>query len=535
MRKVILLCLAMVLAMSCVACSQDDIGQEQLQNTGTTETEYDEQEQTSKNVTLWIDPNGNDDNPGTEQEPIATTQEALRRLRAEPYDSASVVYALGTHVISEAVELEKGDHDITFSSAEGGQALISGAFLVTGWKTETVNGIEMWVAQMDEDHRTFQSLYSEEGNLPRSRWPKDGYFFVRSSQDASAPDSGGLDHVGRYAMYVNKDDIQEFYDPENVTIKILHSWKDETLNIQKLNSSTGRIEFSKPSTFRVESGERFYYENVFEALSEPGEWYMDQVSGKLYYVPMPDDVLGETELYASAAEQFLVCKGAVNISFQNLSFAMGDWSIPEKTVNADGSDHHQAAYDVTAAFDISNTQGISFLNCSFSHINSTCLKFGYCVQGITVSGNTFRDIGANAVFLVGQNADKDSKYVTKDFVITNNHIDGYGQKFFNGTAIGILHAASGEISNNEIHDGYSIAVTVGWVWGYGSSVTSDILVKQNLIYDVGQYLLSDMGAIYTLGVKEGIVITENVIHNVNVCCNSDFSKQRSKRGCGWGR
>lgn len=472
------------------------------------------QKQGSKDLQLWIAPEGCDDYPGTEQAPLATTEEALKRLRAEDYDTASILYTVGTHYISAPICLEKGDHDICFSSAGEEKPLISGAIPVTGWKLEVVNGIEMWVVQLEENHRAFQSLYSNRGNLPRSRWPKEGYFFVRTPQDALAPDQDGRDRLGRYAMYVGENDIQSFHNFGEVTLKILHRWKDETLNIRNLNPETGRITFSKPSTFRVEAGERYYYENVWESLCVPGEWYFDQKTGKLYYIPMPDDVLGETKLYAGETEQFLICKGASDISFQNLEFAMGDWSIPSKTVNEDGSDHHQAAYDVVAAFDILNTEGIRFENCSFSHINATCLKFGYRVQGITVRGNSFRDIGANAIFLVGQNTDRDSQYATRNFIISDNLVDGYGQRFFNGAAIAVLHAASGEISNNELHNGFSSAIALGWVWGYGPSVTSDIVVRQNLIYDVGQNLLSDMGAIYTLGVKEGIRIEENVIYNV---------------------
>lgn len=504
---------AVVVLIFSTACGQADNKEKMFQRTESNEIER-EQERPSNDVLIWIAPGGNDDNPGTEQDPLATTQEALKRLRAEAYDAARIVYAAGTHYLSNPICLEKEDHDITFLSAGKEQSLISGAIPVTGWEIETVNGIEMWVTQMKEDHRAFQSLYNDKGNLPRSRWPKEGYFYVRTPQDDSAPDQDGRDRLGRYAMYVGENDIRSFQNSSDVMIKILHKWKDETLNISGFNPKTGRIEFSKPSTFRIEAGERFYYENVFESLSVPGEWYLDQGTGKLYYVPTPDDVLGETKLYAANTEQFLLCKGATNISFQNLAFTMGDWSIPKKTVNADGSDHHQAAYDVVAAFDISNTERIGFENCTFNHINATCLKFGYSVRGITVCGNSFQDIGANAIFMVGQNTAKDSKYVTKDFLIANNLIDGYGQKFFNGAAIAILHAASGEISNNEVHNGFSSAIALGWVWGYGPSVTSDILVKQNLIYDVGQYLLSDMGAIYTLGVKEGITIEENVIHNV---------------------
>jgi len=29
----------------------------------------------------------------------------------------------------------------------------------------------------------------------------------------------------------------------------------------------------------------YYLENVFEALSEPGEWYVDTTQARIYYMP----------------------------------------------------------------------------------------------------------------------------------------------------------------------------------------------------------------------------------------------------------
>lgn len=494
-----------IMLLFCIACAKSD--EKNNEDTGI--------------IKLYIAPDGSDKNAGTKGKPLETTEEALARIRKETYQEAYIYYLTGEYYWNAPIELTGDDHDIHFCAAEGETPRILGSFLVDGWKETNVNGIDMWVTEIEEGKRDFQSLFEEEAVLPRSRWPKEGYFSVKAPSDGDNYGSTDPNLKMEYAMYLNPDEVKfaetGSFEPmklTDVTLKIIHWWKDETVNVKSLDLDTGRIEFSRPATMTIKSGDRYYFENVFEAMSEPGEWYMDRMSGKLYYIPQSGEEIKNTRLYAAQTEQFAVCKGADDISFEGLTFSMGDWSIPESTFNSCGADHHQAAYDVTPAFYFASTDGIVFRDCNFSQINSTCLKFGYNVQNIIVEDNTFRDIGANAVFLVGENLEKDDTRVTGNFRISNNLISGYGQCFFNATAVGILHGARGEISNNEIHDGYSTAITLGWVWGYDYSVTSDILVKQNLIYNVGQNMLSDMGAVYTLGVKDGIVITENVIHDV---------------------
>ena len=86
--------------------------------------------------------------------------------------------------------------------------------------------------------------------------------------------------------------------------------------------------------------------------------------------------------------------------------------------------------------------------------------------------------------------------------------------FYNAVGVLVIHANTVDVSHNEIHDGYYTAISVGWVWGYTYSVTYNNRICDNLIYNIGQGWLSDMGGIYTLGNQPGTVLSGNVIHNV---------------------
>ena len=86
----------------------------------------------------------------------------------------------------------------------------------------------------------------------------------------------------------------------------------------------------------------------------------------------------------------------------------------------------------------------------------------------------------------------------------------------NPTAVGVLILQSGGnlVAHNDIHDLYYTAISVGWTWGYTASPCRANRIEFNHLYQVGQAMLSDMGAIYTLGPQPGTVLRNNLIHDV---------------------
>ena len=59
-----------------------------------------------------------------------------------------------------------------------------------------------------------------------------------------------------------------------------------------------------------------YVENIFEELTEPGEWYFDENTKKLYLILVPGDDLSTAEIAVSSG--FFVLENRKNITIENI-------------------------------------------------------------------------------------------------------------------------------------------------------------------------------------------------------------------------
>lgn len=479
---------------------------------------------------LYASPDAADNGEGTLESPISLSgaKEMLKGMKNEK--SSATVYLLGgTYYFDDALYFNSEDMaNVIYKAYDENQVVFSGAYKISGFEESEANGVKVFTKQLDTsaDNWYFKSLFSDNGEVRTTRFPEEGYLTVK----ATAPEDDLWNEenrpweftYGQRSFYANTDDIpDEFHNSEDVNIRILHYWHDELMNIKSYNAETGKIGLSRPSTMEIRDIDRYYFENVFEALNEPGEWYLDKVSGVLYYVPKDGEKADTLTLYGSNVDRLIDINGVDGISFEGIHFTRTDWAKPE----ADGfyagtwweendMDFPQAAIFVDGVVTVKYAENVHLKNCEFTWLGGTAVKFGFGVKNSSVENCYFENIAATAVYAGGENCLPDHENYTQNITIKNNEIYKYGRKFFSGIGIHITFCDTAEVVNNEIHDGYYTGISVGWIWSYDYHVTKNINISRNLIYNIGQGWLSDMGGIYMLGKQPGTVLSENVIHNV---------------------
>lgn len=478
-------------------------------------------------LTLYVSVNGSDTNDGTAASPLKTVEGAKARLRElkGTADGAKVYFEEGVYSFDRTLLFTEDDMaNVTFIGT--GDVRFSGAFPISGFEEETVNGVRAFTKQLSGP-ADFKSLFNGDKPLTQPRFPEKGYFTVKATDPAndlwtesSAPWSLTL---GQRSFFGDPADLAGgFTEPENVTVRILHYWHDEMMTLTELDTGTGRIGLSRPSTMLIRDIDRYYFENVFEALNEPGEWYLSKTENKLYYIPEAGETPETTVLEASAAECLIDINGVDGIGFEGIRFEKTDWNVTSTKDSAwwgdwrtaNNIDSPQAAFDVKGVVSVRYAENISFTNCEFIDLGATAVKFMNGVKNSSVENCYFENIAATGIFVGGANCLPEQADYTENITVRNNEIYRYGRKFFCAIGIQITFCDTAFVENNEIHDGYYTGISDGWNWGYTYQATKNISIKNNLIYNIGQGWLSDMGGIYTLGIQPGTVLSGNVIHNI---------------------
>lgn len=450
--------------------------------------------QTSQAATVYVSVNGNDRNAGTSATaPLATVKGAVAKI--QQLGGGTINFLAGTYYIDAPINLS-GSTSIVFQPYNNANVIISGARLVTG-KLSKKGNINILTPDDPSLLRKGElQLFAGEQRLKQAESPNDdNYFYIKNvMEDASGKKTVNLDTAANNLGSILKS-------TDGATVKVYTKWNFTQYPITsaagKSFTSTG-MAISKFTPWN--SGTRVKIVNTLAALDDDGEFYTD---GKTISF-----IASGTQIYAPTTDVLFNITGS-GISFKNLHFKYSGCVLPDK-----GFDPQQAAAAYQAAIQADNASNLTFDGCSFEHFGYNVMWFRNNVHHVIVSNCLFSDMGMGAVKSGNYTAVSDPSQLTSDIKITNNIIKTGGR--LNPAAPGItsFNISDLTISNNDISDMFYSGISTGWTWGFKTTLNKNITISNNVIHEIGQGVMDDLGGIYTLGLNANSSITHNVVYDI---------------------
>ena len=485
-----------------------------------------------------VAPNGNDAWSGKLAEPTADqkdgpfatlvkARDAARALRKlEPARKTPIEIALrgGMYYLAETLELSPEDSgtpesSLLFSAYQAELPIISGGTKIQNWKIE--NG--RWVAYLPDvksNQWNFSQLFVNEQRRMRPRLSKDSYYRIAGRIPPSPATDPKGNPLADDRFRIKRGELKPGWSNlSDIEVIAFHPWYVGFMRIKSIDDSTVVFTSSThvaPSYGQLLAGMRYLVDNVKEAFNDPGEWYLDRPSGMLTYIPKPGESIETSVVIAPRIMKLVEIKGdpkgafVQHIQFKNISFQHSNWNTPP-----DCDSQTQAAVATPGTLSARGARNILVENCNFTHLGTYGVEFEAACKQIRIEGCRFVDLGAGGIKFGTQGYPGTPEATSSDLIVHDNLIAHGGRIHAGAVGIWIGHAFNCEVSHNDIYDMYYTGITLGWSWGYNKTGNHDNKLEYNHIHDIGQEALSDMGAIYTLGIAPGSVLRGNVIHDIS--------------------
>src|SRR6201991_690970 len=294
---------------------------------------------------IWVAPNGNDNDAGTKEAPMATVGAALRKARESrrlgELNGIHIILRGGEYVLTEPVFVRPEDSGVVIEAAAGEEPVLSGGVDVKGWRK--VKGKGYWEADLPVVGGRWLSF--------RQLWV-DGRKGVRARDEA-------MNRI----LDVDKKNKLIWVPAAGAGVKlaaagqlemVIHQmWAIAVLRVKTIDRVGDRlklsfwepeshIEFEHPwpapvmySAHKQNGNSAYFLTNALELLDQPGEWYADVQKGKVYYWPREGEDLRTAAVVAPSLTKLVEIQGTIDrpvhhVRFTGIGFSYASWMRPSE-------------------------------------------------------------------------------------------------------------------------------------------------------------------------------------------------------------
>jgi len=423
---------------------------------------------------FYISPTGNDENPGSIEQPLASFEGArklVRKFKSENLNiPVTVFFRGGKYYRTQSVIFNPEDGgtkegQVRYTAYPGEVPLIlGGKQLQLKWQ-EYKDGI--YKANVPEG-LIFESLFINDEKQILARYPNydpNIRIFNGTAEDC-----------------ISKEKVKTWKDPADGYFHVIHKSMWGGFHF-KITGKNNRGELEMEGGFqnnRPENGlhpKLRYVENIFEELDAEKEWYLDRDKSILYFKPSAGVDLQTANVEVAYLENFIQVKGTEKKPVKYLSFDGFHFNRSIRTFMKTSDKLMRSDWAIYrgGAVYFEGTEHCSVQNCEFSQIGGNAVFMNAYNRHSKVEGCHIYDIGANAICFVGDtSAVRNPKFIPYGPPVSDEELDMTPGPKNN------KYPAHCKAHNNLLHDFGKVEKQVA---GVQISMAAFITVSHNSIYD----------------------------------------------------
>ncbi len=314
---------------------------------------------------VYVSTTGNDDTgDGSQGKPFATIEKAKEHVRTLDKDSGDIVVKIagGLYELEDTIVFDENDSGnenctIYYEAVDGEEPIISGGKLLEGdWEEATEvdwldDGIKAYKTDLVRNDK-LRAIYvnGERASMTRrSGKPTKAvgnYSVTKGQADWAWISKSGIKEGNVFAADFGLP--ADTRNPQNIELESGSTWVKAIVcadTLEETPEGDTQVNFQMPyAAIAQQPSWNCNYNptrnndvvNVFEWLSEPGEFYFDQAGSALYYIPKEGEDMADAEVIIPELVTLVDIKGstpkqdyAAHITFRGLTFAYSDWNLAE--------------------------------------------------------------------------------------------------------------------------------------------------------------------------------------------------------------